>query len=43
MAVFLVGAAMAAISLGLSCMIPAEPAPGRETALWWRKAVQPAA
>ena len=31
--VFLVGAAMAAVSLGLSLLVPSRPAPGRETTL----------
>ncbi|ADZ69932.1 MFS transporter [Polymorphum gilvum] len=35
-AVFLAGAAMAAVSLVLSTLIPAEPAPGNEVALPWR-------
>ena len=42
-AVFLVGAAMAAVSLGLSLLVPSRPAPGRETTLWRRRiAHQPA-
>ena len=42
-AVFLVGAAMAAGSLGLSLLVPSRPAPGRETTLWRsRVAHQPA-
>ncbi len=41
-AVFLVGAAMAAVSLALAFMVPRRPGPGRETAAWRRAAVQPA-
>ena len=42
-AVFLVGAAMAAVSFGLSLLVPSRPAPGRETTLWCSRIVhQPA-
>lgn len=37
MVVFLIGAAMAAISLGLAFLIPNGPRPGRETVLWPRR------
>ena len=40
--VFLVGAAMAAISLALALMIPSHPAPGRETVRWRRAVAAPA-
>ena len=42
MIVFLVGAGMAAISLGLSCMIPTRPMPGHETTVWRSRVIQPA-
>ncbi len=42
MTVFLVGAGMAAVSLALSCMIPARPMPGRETMFRQTRAIQPA-
>lgn len=37
-AVFLAGAAMAAVSLGLARLVPPEPTPGAETALPWKPA-----
>ncbi len=40
--VFLVGAAMAAVSLALACMIPRRPMPGHETALWGSRRIQTA-
>ena len=42
MTVFLVGAGMAAVSLALSCMIPARPMPGRETMFRQTRVIQPA-
>ncbi|MBN34044.1 MAG: hypothetical protein CMM46_04570 [Rhodospirillaceae bacterium] len=40
--VFLVGAVMAAMSLGFSLLIPSRPEPGRETTVWRSGVVQPA-
>jgi hypothetical protein len=42
-AVFLAGSAMAAVSLGLSFLVPERPAPGAEAVFGWRGATQPAA
>ena len=44
-AVFLLGAAIAAVSFGISLLVPREPAPGNETVFWKSKAgglIQPA-
>ena len=41
-AVFLIGAVMAAMSLGLSVLIPSRPEQGNETTVWRSRAVQPA-
>ena len=38
--VFLVGAAMAVVSLGLSLLVPSRPAPGREMAVWRSRAAR---
>lgn len=37
-AVFLLGAAIAAVSFGISLLVPREPAPGNETVFWKSKA-----
>jgi hypothetical protein len=42
MAVFLIGAVMAVMSLGLSILIPTRPEPGNETTVWRSGVVLPA-